>query len=72
MRVRGGAPPLSLSLPSLGSSFRLAHFAVVELLFITAGPNTKLFAWGEGESGGIVLSDTTIRGLCGLSLTITH
>jgi hypothetical protein len=25
------------------------------LLFITAGPITKLFAWGEGDSGGHVL-----------------
>jgi hypothetical protein len=26
------------------------------LFLITAGPNTKLFAWGEGESGGLVLN----------------
>jgi hypothetical protein len=25
------------------------------LLFITAGPITKLFAWGEGDNGGHVL-----------------
>jgi hypothetical protein len=25
------------------------------LLFITAVPNIKLFAWGEGDSGGHVL-----------------
>jgi hypothetical protein len=35
-------------------------------VFITAVPNTKLFAWGEEDSGGHVLGDTTIRGLCGL------
>jgi hypothetical protein len=35
------------------------------LLFI-AVPNTKLFAWGEGESGGHVLRETTSRGLRGL------
>ena len=38
--------------------------------FITAVPMIKLFAWGEGDSGGHVLSDerteTTSRGLCGL------
>ena len=36
------------------------------LLFITAVPITKLFAWGEGDSGGHVLRETTSRGLCGL------
>jgi hypothetical protein len=33
---------------------------------ITAVPITKLFAWGEGDSGGHVLRETTSRGLCGL------
>ena len=33
---------------------------------ITAVPIIKLFAWGEGDSGGHVLRDTTSRGLCGL------
>ena len=33
-------------------------------VFITAGPTTKLFAWGEGDSGGHVLQETTSRGLC--------
>ena len=28
-------------------------------VFITAGPITKLFAWGEGDSGGHVLRETT-------------
>ena len=28
-------------------------------------PITKLFAWGEGDSGGHVLRETTSRGLCG-------
>ncbi len=32
-------------------------------VFITAGPITKLFAWGEGDSGGHVLRETTSRGL---------
>jgi len=53
----------------------LASFRVVWLcrgpwrdlcLFITAGPIIKLFAWGEGDSGGHVLRETTSRGLCGL------
>jgi hypothetical protein len=35
-------------------------------VFTTAGPITKLFAWGEGDSGGHVLRETTSRGLCGL------
>jgi len=35
-------------------------------VFITAVPNTKLCAWGEEDSGGNVLWDTTSRGLCGL------
>jgi hypothetical protein len=30
------------------------------MLFITAGPSTKLFAWGEGESGGHVWSYGTV------------
>jgi hypothetical protein len=35
-------------------------------VFITAVPIIKLFAWGEGDSGGHVLRETTSRGLCGL------
>jgi hypothetical protein len=35
-------------------------------VFVTAGPSTKLFAWGGGEIGGHVLRETTSRGLCGL------
>ena len=34
--------------------------------FITAGPSTKLFAWGGEDSGGHVLRETRSRGLCGL------
>jgi len=34
-------------------------------VFITAVPITKLFAWGEGDSGGHVLRETTSRGLSG-------
>jgi hypothetical protein len=30
-----------------------------EYVFITAVPITKLFAWGEGDSGGHVLRETT-------------
>jgi hypothetical protein len=33
-------------------------------VFITAGPSTKLFAWGGGDMGGHVLLETT--SLCGL------
>ena len=35
-------------------------------VFITTVPITKLFAWGEGNSGGHVLRETTSRGLIGL------
>jgi hypothetical protein len=35
-------------------------------VFITAVPIMKVFAWGEGDSGGHVLRETTSRGLCGL------
>jgi hypothetical protein len=35
-------------------------------VFITAVPITKLFGWGEGDSGGHVLRETSSRGLCGL------
>ena len=35
-------------------------------MFITAGPSTKLFAWGGGDIGGHVLRETTSRGLSGL------
>ena len=31
----------------------------------TAVPIIKLLAWGEGDSGGHVLRETTSRGLCG-------
>ena len=34
--------------------------------FNTAGPIIKLFAWGEGDSGGHVLRETTSQGRCGL------
>jgi hypothetical protein len=32
-------------------------------VFITAVPIIKLFAWGEGDSGGHVIRETTSRGL---------
>ena len=35
-------------------------------VFMTVVPIIKLFAWGEGDSGGHVLRETTSRGLCGL------
>ena len=35
-------------------------------VLITAVPSRKLFAWGEGDSGGHVLLETTSRGMCGL------
>jgi hypothetical protein len=57
------APPLSHALPLCRRVIR--HWchkwdhegeqAGKLLLFITAVPNTKLFAWGEEDSGGHVL-----------------
>jgi hypothetical protein len=36
-------------------------------VFITAGPSTNLFAWGEGGSGRTCATrDDEPRGLCGL------
>ncbi len=35
-------------------------------MFTTPVSIIKLFAWGEGDSGGHVLRETTSRGLCGL------
>ncbi len=45
---------------------RRAEARVDCVCFITAGPITKLFAWGGEESGRHVLRETTSRGLCGL------
>jgi hypothetical protein len=46
---------------------RRRHFDRCVCVFITAGPSTKLFAWGGGgDMGGHVLRETTSRGLCGL------
>ena len=39
-------------------------------MLIPAVPITKLFAWGEGDSGGHVLRETTSRGLSGLVCTL--
>ena len=47
-----------------GPGAHLRHDCVC--VFITAGPSTKLFAWGGGDIGGHVLRETTSRGLCGL------
>ena len=35
-------------------------------VFISAVPIINLFEWGQGNSGGHVLRETTTRGLCGL------
>jgi hypothetical protein len=57
--------------PLLGDRLRslsVERPEAVQLLcvFITAVHIIKLFAWGEGASGGHVLRETTSRGLCGL------
>ena len=44
----------------------IQHLQYRVCVFIPAVPITKLFAWGEGDSGGHVLRETTIRGLSGL------
>jgi hypothetical protein len=75
--AHGGGPgqgfPCSLlsgTLSSQGASAatRVSKFLQFSSLcvFVTAGPITKLCAWGKEDSGGHVLSDTTSRGLCEL------
>ena len=49
--------------PTLGGAAQRVWHVYV---FITAGPITKLFAWGEGDSGGHALRETTSRGLRGV------
>jgi hypothetical protein len=44
----------------------LRHGTATVCVFVTAVPITNLLAWGEGDSGGHVLRETTSRGLCGL------
>jgi len=44
-------------------SLKITRWAVSLCVFITAVPLIKMFAWGEGESGGHVLRETTSRGL---------
>ena len=44
----------------------LLQYLLGVCVFVTAVPIIKLFAWGEGDSGGHVLRETTSRGLCGL------
>ena len=51
---------------SLHSRIPISRVYSRTCVFITAVPLIKLFAWGEGESGGHVLRETTSRGLCGL------
>jgi hypothetical protein len=46
--------------------FYLNHHYPNSCVFITAVPFINLFSWGEGDSGGHVLRETTSRGLCGL------
>lgn len=41
-------------------------------VFITAVPLTKLFAWGQGGSGGHVLRETTSQVLCGLVFPVNR
>ena len=69
---REGACAASLSLylyplaRSPASFHRSSLRPRLRCVFITAVPIIKLFAWGEGDSGGHVLRETTSRGLCGL------
>ena len=53
IRLRAPARPLHAFSHSK-TNWKLISVAVC-VCFITAGPITKLFAWGEEESGGHVL-----------------
>jgi hypothetical protein len=52
--------------PRLASPAFFLGMLGVGLCVITAVTVIKLFAWGEGDSGGHVLRETMSRGLCGL------
>jgi hypothetical protein len=48
-----------LFLWSLGQAPYGTRTPLCVCVFITAGPSTKLFAWGGGDMGGHVLRETT-------------
>jgi len=56
-------PPAPRKHPRVRTLFN--HCPECVCVFITVVPITKLFAWGEGDSGGHVLRETTSRGLRG-------
>ena len=64
-RYRGSERPQRLLPVCVSGSLYLRRIPVA-CVFITAVPIIKLFAWGEGDSGGHVLRETTSRGLRGL------
>jgi hypothetical protein len=59
--VRAGKIGSPVRRPDIGS-----RFAPVKLVNRSGDLSVKLFAWGEGDSGGHVLRETTSRDLCGL------
>ena len=64
-KLQGGCCKPNQSSTGIWSPPREGNLGVS--VFITcAVPTTKLFTWGEGDSGGHVLRETVSRGLCGL------
>ena len=52
-------PTSSCTAPKLQPTIGVSIFRLPCVCCITAGPITKLFAWGGEDSGGHVLRDTT-------------
>jgi hypothetical protein len=57
LRLTDGKAPLTIAtrLLTVATPKNKIAACVAMLLFISAGPSTKLFAWGEGDGGGHVL-----------------
>jgi hypothetical protein len=46
------------------------QFSILYTSMYSAVPIIKLFAWGEGDSGGHVLRETTSRDLCEIEIML--
>jgi hypothetical protein len=56
-------PSVCVCVYSLSHGYCSTYYPLHACVFITAVPVTKLFAWGEQDSGGHVLWETASRGL---------